>query len=265
MSSSRPAPDPIDPAALCAAGIATVEILAETGSTMERARELAADPVRPLPAVVIAERQTAGRGRRGAHWWQSPGSLAASLVLEAGGGPPPTWSLACGVALAETLRELEPAARACVRWPNDVEVEGRKLAGILVEVVAAGRVVFGIGVNTAGTAAAAPPALVRRVATMPDIVGRSLPRGRLLETFVPRLRGLLAALATDPAALHARYQPLCGLTGRRVAVHLGHERHEGVCLGIASSGALVLDTAAGPMQFVSGSLTDPADVWRGDG
>lgn len=266
MSSPCPTPDPIDLAALGAAGVTTVEILAETGSTMERARELAADPVCPLPAVVIAERQTAGRGRRGAHWWQSPGSLAASLVLEAvAGGPSSTWSLACGVALAETLRELEPAARACVRWPNDVEVEGRKLAGILVEVVAAGRVVVGIGVNTTGTADAAPPALARRVATMPDITGRSLPRGRLLATFVPRLRGLLAAIAADPEALADRYRPLCGLAGRRVAVHLGHERHEGVCLGIDASGALVVDTAAGPMQFVSGSLTDPADVWRGDG
>jgi BirA family biotin operon repressor/biotin-[acetyl-CoA-carboxylase] ligase len=267
MSPSCPTPDAIDPAALRVAGLATVEILAETGSTMERARELAADGGCPLPAIVIAERQTAGRGRRGAHWWQPPGSLAASLVLEAGtdGGPPPTWSLACGVALAETLREIEPAARACVRWPNDVEVEGRKLAGILVEAVAAGRVVFGIGVNTTGTAAAAPPALARRVATMPDLTGRSLPRGLLLASFVPRFRELLAAIAADPALLAARYRPLCGLAGRRVTIHVGSERHEGLCRGIAASGALELDTAAGPMQFVSGSLTDPADVWRGGG
>lgn len=265
MSPPCPISDPIDPAVLHAAGLATVEILAETGSTMERARELAAAGACLLPAIVIAERQTAGRGRRGAHWWQPPGSLAASLVVEAvaAGGPPPTWSLACGVAVAETLRALEPEAAAMVRWPNDVEVAGRKLAGILVEVVSSGRVVFGIGVNTTGSAAAAPPALAARVATLPDLTGRSLPRGRLLAALVPRLRGLLAAVAADPEELPGRYRPLCGLTGRRITIHVGVERHTGTCRGIDVSGALVLDTAAGPMSFVSGSLTDPADVWRG--
>lgn len=265
MSSPCPATDPLDPAALRSAGLEAVEILAETGSTMDRARELAADPACPLPAVVIAERQTAGRGRRGAHWWQPPGSLVTSLVFEATGGPPPIWSLACGVALVETLRELEPEVRACVRWPNDVEVEGRKLAGILVEAVAAGRVIFGMGVNTTGTATAAPPGLAHRVATLPDVTGRPLPRGLLLTAFVPRFRGLLAAIAKDPAELAARYRPLCGLAGRRIVVHVGPERHEGICQGIAASGGLVLETAAGLRQFVSGSLTDPADVWRGDG
>lgn len=265
MSSPWPACDPIDPDALRAAGLATVEICAETGSTMERARELAADPACPLPAVVIAERQTAGRGRRGAHWWQPPGSLATSLVLAAVDGPPPTWSLACGVALAETLRALEPGVATQVRWPNDVEVAGRKLAGILVEAVAGGRVICGIGVNTTGTAATAPELLARRIATLPDCTGWPLPRGRLLAAFVPRLQALLAAVAADPAALAARYRPLCGLAGRRIAIHVGAERHEGVCHGIAPSGGLVLETAAGVREFVSGSLTDPADVWRGDG
>jgi BirA family biotin operon repressor/biotin-[acetyl-CoA-carboxylase] ligase len=266
MLPSCPIPDPIDPAALHAAGFATVDVLAEAESTMVRARELAADASCALPAAVIADQQTMGRGRRGARWWQPPGSLAVSIVLAADGGtPPPAWSLACGVALAETLRAIEPAVEAVVRWPNDVEVAGRKLAGILVETVAGGRTIFGIGVNTTGSAADAPAPLARRVATLPDLVGAALPRERLLVAFLPRFRRLLADLAVAPAVLPDRYRPLCALDGLPVTIHVNAGRHHGICRGIAPDGALVLDTAGGRERFASGSLTDPADVWRGDG
>ena len=65
-----------------AAGFPTVEIHPELGSTMDRARALAADATVSLPALVLAERQTAGHGRRGAGWWQAPGSLAVSIVVD---------------------------------------------------------------------------------------------------------------------------------------------------------------------------------------
>jgi BirA family biotin operon repressor/biotin-[acetyl-CoA-carboxylase] ligase len=155
--------DSLDRTAVCrAAGLAGIEILAEATSTMDRARELAAGGDVPLPVAVIAERQTAGRGRRGARWWQPPGSLATSLVIDASrvtapGRPvSPLWSLACGVALAESIIDLEPTVEPLVRWPNDVVTGGRKLAGILVETAPGGRVIFGIGVNTTGSSAEAP-------------------------------------------------------------------------------------------------------------
>jgi BirA family biotin operon repressor/biotin-[acetyl-CoA-carboxylase] ligase len=248
-----------------------VEHQAEADSTMVRAREIAADPLCLLPAAVIADRQTHGRGRRGASWWQPPGSLAVSIVLdataagtEAAAAPPPSWSLACGVAIAETLRALDPDVQAMVRWPNDIEVQGRKLAGILVETAGCGRAIFGIGVNTTGIAAAAPVPLRARVATFPDLTGRSLPRERLLVAFLPRFLGLLRGMAADEGILAARYRPLCSLDGHAVTIHAGDGRHHGLCRGIAGDGALVLDTPSGRMRLVSGSLTDPADVWRGD-
>jgi BirA family biotin operon repressor/biotin-[acetyl-CoA-carboxylase] ligase len=265
----QPAPDadPIDAEGLRVAGrLGSVEVLTEAASTMDRGREIAADPAATLPAAVVADRQTAGRGRRGAAWWQPPGSLAVSLVVAgtvSRDGPRPLWSLACGVAVAETIRALEPAVEPRVRWPNDVHVDGRKLAGILVETAAGGRVIVGVGINTSGSAADAPPALRPRVATLPDLTGRMLPRQRFLAAFVPRLLDLLAA-TDEPAAVLDRYRPLCGLTGRPVRVYVGDVVQEGICRGIAADGGLVVETTTGPVVIRSGSLAAPGTEWRGD-
>jgi BirA family biotin operon repressor/biotin-[acetyl-CoA-carboxylase] ligase len=257
--------EPLDVVALEAAGFGTVRHLAETDSTMHDARLLAACPDVRLPAVVIADRQPHGRGRRGARWWQPPGSLAASLVLVGsdGGTPPPTVSLACGVALAETLAILAPGSDPQVCWPNDVVSGGRKLAGILVESAPHGRIIFGVGVNTTGRATAAPDPLQRRLVTLPDLVGASLCRTRLLAAFLPRLLATLATLGDDPPAVATRYRDRCGLTGRAVTLHLGDTACHGICRGVATDGALLLETADGVRRFVSGSLTAPDDVWRG--
>jgi len=266
MSPSLPSPDPIDPAALRAAGFATVEVLATAESTMIRSRELAADPGCPLPAAVIADRQTAGRGRRGAAWWQPPGSLAVSLVIDGGaigGGVTPGWSLACGVALAETIRQLEPAVEAAVRWPNDIEVRGRKLAGIIIETAPANRAIFGIGVNTSGHAADAPEPLRDRIVTLPEITGRTMPRQRLLAAVVSRLLDLLTRVVAEPRTLGRRYRPLCSLTGGSVRAYVGDAIYEGICRGIDDAGGLVIETTSGTTVVRSGSLTPPGHEWRG--
>ncbi len=273
MRSNDPAAfaDTIDPRWLRAAtGLVTVEHLAETDSTMDRARELALAPSADLPALVLADRQTKGRGQRGARWWQAAGSLAMSLVVDAerfGGSrrPLPIWSLACAVALAESIEACEPSVRPQVRWPNDVEVDGRKLAGILVEAAGTGRVIFGVGVNSTGTAAEAPAAVRPRVGTLPDLTGRPLPRQRLLGVFLTTLFDLVADVAGDPAGLLDRYRPRCSLTGHDICIHTSGGQHRGRCLGIAADGRLLLESEGEPTAFVSGSLTDPADVWRGEG
>lgn len=259
--------EPVDAAALAAAGYATVVHLPELESTMVEARRLAAEPSARLPALVIADRQTDGRGRRGAGWWQADGSLAASVVVDghavglATPEPQPAWSLACGVALAETIRDLEPTVDVRLKWPNDVEAAGRKLAGIIVEADTTGRTIFGIGVNTAGSATTAPVPIRDRVVTLPDLVGRPLSRARLLTGFLPRLCELMRAMDADRGTLTRRYHPLCGLTGRRVTIHVGSERHSGVCHGIAADGSLVIDTPAGRRSFTSGSLAAPGSEW----
>jgi BirA family biotin operon repressor/biotin-[acetyl-CoA-carboxylase] ligase len=247
-------------------GFATVELHPSIGSTMERAREIAGDGVAPLPAVVLADVQTAGRGRQGARWWQPPGALAASLVIDetsATAAVHPTWSLACGVTLAETIEDLEPAVAPLVKWPNDLEVAGRKLAGILLETDAAGNAILGIGVNTTGSAVDAPPPLRHRLTTLPDLTGRDLRRELLLGAFLRRFLDLVRGMQTRPQLLVERYAPRCSLVDRAVKVFRGAETISGICRGIAADGSLVVDTATGRRWLTSGSLTDPADAWPG--
>jgi BirA family biotin operon repressor/biotin-[acetyl-CoA-carboxylase] ligase len=264
-------PDRVDGAALVRDGIvAMAEVLAEAASTMDRSRQLAADESCPLPAIVVADRQTLGRGRRGARWWLPPGSLAMSIVVDGAAGRPigsprPTWSLACGVAVAEAIRHLEPGIEAVVRWPNDVEVGGRKLAGILVETAANGRAIFGIGVNTCGSGLDAAAGLRGRLVTIPDLIGRPLSRQRLVVDLVPRLLDILEAIDGEPASLGDRYRPLCSLTGSFVRIYTDGDTRGGICRGITAAGELVLETEHGRATFRSGSLTPPGGEWRGDG
>lgn len=249
------------------AGLAWFEHHAALASTMDRARELALDSEYPLPAAVVADIQSLGRGQRGARWWQAPGSLAVSVVVDAGraarAAPPAIWSLACGVALAESVAAVLPAVDPLVRWPNDIEVDGRKLAGILVEAPGGGRAIFGIGLNTTGWSREAPPPLDGRIVTVPDLTGSPLPRERLLADFLPRLFRLLEAMENDPEAFVPRYRARCCLDGHPITVFRGDERLTGICRGITSDGRLMLDTPSGRVCVASGSLTRPTDIWRG--
>jgi BirA family transcriptional regulator, biotin operon repressor / biotin---[acetyl-CoA-carboxylase] ligase len=116
-------------------------------STNRRARELAATGA-PHGTLVTAAEQTAGRGRQGRTWSAATGrALLCSLVVR---DPPRLLPLAAGVAVAETVESAAPGARALVKWPNDVHVDGRKVAGILVEGrPQEGWAVVGIGLNVA--------------------------------------------------------------------------------------------------------------------
>ena len=158
-----------------------------TSSTNDRARELAARGA-PHGTLVTAGQQTAGRGRQGRVWTAPPGrALLCSLVLR---DPGEVISLAAGVAVAEVA-----GAHAAIKWPNDVLLEGRKVAGILVEGrPQAGWAVLGIGVNVAVAPEDFPVALRDRAGSL----GRA--PHELESTLAELLRALgrwLTAPATD--------------------------------------------------------------------
>jgi BirA family biotin operon repressor/biotin-[acetyl-CoA-carboxylase] ligase len=186
--------------------------LASTPSTQDAARGL------PLGSVVVADQQTAGRGRLGRRWDAPPGSaLLASFVLPSR----PLASLAAGVAAAVACGES-----VRLKWPNDLLVDGRKLAGILVE-QRGGRCVVGIGVNLTW----APPGAGRLEAD----------RDRLLERLKAELERWFAA--DDPEVL-AAWRTRSDTLGRRVRVELPGETFEGWAEDVAEDGSLLVDGRA---------------------
>src|SRR5215216_243548 len=160
-----------------------LEVVASVPTTMARAAELASSGV-PEGATVVAEEQTQGRGRLGRAWVAPPGSsLLVSVVLRPPLAREAVWLTvaAAGVALAEAVEAVAPqAAPAGLKWPNDLELGGRKAAGLLAEAQLEGArlaaVLLGMGVNVGQTAAEFPPEVAERATSVS--LGRAVP-GRL--------------------------------------------------------------------------------------
>jgi BirA family biotin operon repressor/biotin-[acetyl-CoA-carboxylase] ligase len=243
-------------AALSRAGVA-VEVVAQTGSTnadlLARASTLAA------PVLLIAEHQSAGRGRAGRSWLSSPeGSLTFSLAWRFDGGPQALLGLplAVGVALADTLGTLGQQVQ--LKWPNDVLKDGDKLAGILIETQSAPGggtwTVIGIGLNLLmpdemeaqlGRSAAGMPWLAR--------MDRDALMAALLDGLADCLREFTAR---GFAAFSARWNLRHAWQGETVVLlDGGVVRHEGRAAGVDDSGRLLLDTDEGRITVMAGDVS----------
>lgn len=143
------------------------------------------DAALPEGAVAVTEHQTAGRGRRGRRWEDEPGaSLLLSVLLRPSGVVAPQLSLVCALAVAEAV-EAAGGLEARVKWPNDVLVDGRKVAGILLE-GHGDAVVCGIGVNV-GQTERQLPAGARGAASLRTLTGRAHDRASLLVDLLGRV------------------------------------------------------------------------------
>jgi BirA family transcriptional regulator, biotin operon repressor / biotin---[acetyl-CoA-carboxylase] ligase len=208
--------------------------LRETTSTNDRARALAAAGA-PHGTLVTAGAQTAGRGRQGRTWSAPPGrALLMSLVLRA---PDRMLPLAAAVAVAEAA-----GPGAGIKWPNDVLVDGRKVAGILAE----GRphegwAVLGIGVNVALRIDELPPELHDTAGTL------GLSPADLEPTLARLLAALERALALEASALLEAYRARDALRGREVTWSGGR----GTAAGIDGAGRLVVALADGGRTALS--------------
>ncbi|HWB11325.1 MAG TPA: biotin--[acetyl-CoA-carboxylase] ligase [Pirellulales bacterium] len=229
------------------------------GSTNDHARERAAGLPRDQRLLVVADEQTAGRGRGTNRWWTGSGSLACSLLFDpAGRGIErrhyPMISLAAAIAIAETAAALLSRLDVGLHWPNDVFVADRKLAGVLIEAMPDGRHVLGIGCNVNNRVSAAPPELAHIATSLFDLAGREHRRSELLLAILERLNSRIDELARSPQSLGRRADELCLQHGRRLTIRVGQRETVGVCAGIAADGALLLDTADGRQSFYSGVL-----------
>ncbi len=206
-------------------------------STNERGRALASSGA-PDGTLVTAGAQTAGRGRQGRTWLAPAGrALLCSIVIR---NPPRLLPLAAGVAVAEIAG---PTAQ--IKWPNDVLVEGRKVAGILVE----GRpqehwAVLGIGLNVALRPDDFPPELQATAGTLGGEPADIEP------TLCALLRGLERWVDAAPAAVLDAVRARDALLGRAVRWAAGHGRGA----GIDGDGRLVVETASGRVPLEAGEV-----------
>ena len=233
-----------------------IERLPETGSTnadvAAAARAGAAEGL-----VVAADHQTAGRGRLGRSWDTSRGAgLAVSFLLRPARVPTHRWPwlpLLAGVVVVEALR-IHPGVESALKWPNDVLLDGAKLAGILAERVETGTgpaAVVGVGVNVS----AAPEGATSLAAH----AGQAVDRAAVLAALVGRLGARYGSWRRrdgDPDAwLAPAYAGLCDTLGREVRADLpGGATVEGRAVDIDPAGRLVLMTASGAAVLGAGDI-----------
>jgi BirA family transcriptional regulator, biotin operon repressor / biotin---[acetyl-CoA-carboxylase] ligase len=211
--------------------------LRATDSTNARARELAAGGA-VHGTLVTAGEQSAGRGRQGRTWSAPPGqALLMSLVLREW---PALLPLAVAVGVADVAGE-----QARIKWPNDVLLEGRKVAGILVEArPQEGWAVAGVGLNVAVDLGALPPELHATAGTL----GRSSAE---MESTLRQLLGQIDRwLATPEPELLAAYRARDALAGHTVWWSDGAGR----AAGVDARGRLIVDTAAGRIALDAGEV-----------
>ena len=219
--------------------IRTVE---RTGSTNA---DVIADPAAREGDWLVAREQMAGKGRQGREWISPAGNFYGSTIVElrAGDPQPQTLSLAAGLALIEAVDVAAPAQPLMLKWPNDLLLMGKKLAGILLE-RSGNRVVIGFGVNLAS----APELRDRPCASLS---GRIAP-----EAFAPLLAGSFARLLeiwrhSDPLALAQAWLMRAHPVGTSLNVHSsGEEKVSGRFEGIEPDGALRLRMPDGALEIV---------------
>ncbi|HEY5542303.1 MAG TPA: biotin--[acetyl-CoA-carboxylase] ligase [Candidatus Binatia bacterium] len=221
---------------------------AELDSTNTRARELAESGAAE-GEIVIAESQTQGRGRLGRRWESPPlSNLYLSIVLRPGLPPKhaPQITLAAAVALVETVGSFLPRPPV-IKWPNDILIDGKKLAGILTEAACDTEcvqyVILGIGLNLNYRAETMPETLRQRATSMADRAGENLSRETVLVRLIHDLDRCYGELEESGfAALRPRWEAHFGLRGRRVRVELGDQTIIGRAQGIDHEGALIVET-----------------------
>jgi len=234
-----------------------IETVAETGST--NADLLARIDTLNGPLLRIADNQTAGRGRAGRAWLSQPGAALMFSLAWRFKGPLHKMSglpMAVGVALAETIASLGVPVQ--IKWPNDLLRDGKKLAGILVETQTkddgAIWAVIGVGLNLI-MPDELEAAIGREVAAAPWLA--KMDRNQLMAALVSRLAAVLAEFDdTGFAPFAERWNTLHAWHGQDVVIlDQGRVLQQGVAAGVDAIGRLMLDTAQGRVEVLSGDVS----------
>jgi len=243
------------------ARLGPVEVLLEVDSTNNRLREQALNGA-PTGAVCVAEQQHAGRGRQGRTWVSPFGeNLYLSLLWRSRAGAVALGglSLVAGIAVLRSLKE-QGIHQAGLKWPNDILVNGAKLAGILIDVTGESSgpcaAIIGIGLNVCMSRSAAA-GIDRSWVDLHTLTGRAdLSRNRLaaglLDKLLPAIE-LFESQGMQPFMEEWRQHDI--VDGRQIELHLPNEVIQGRGCGIDPAGALLVETSTGRRRFASGEVS----------
>jgi BirA family transcriptional regulator, biotin operon repressor / biotin---[acetyl-CoA-carboxylase] ligase len=244
----------------------SVEWFDEIDSTNSAARRGA--PFSSLtPALFVADRQTAGRGRSERPWWSPAGCLMMTLAIGSDLLPsnPADWgqlALVCGVAVAESVEQLELGVNCELKWPNDVYVGNRKLAGILIESAGTAPQVpwlIGIGLNVNADWTLAPEELAGKATSLSQECGREVDLGVVLVEVTKRLEYWITHWRQGEVHWHDGWRDRCLLTGKVIRIRVPAAAQTpveiiGRCEGLDATGRLVLCTSTSIESFASAEV-----------
>lgn len=232
-----------------------VRYLETTVSTQDDCRALA-ERGAPEGTLVVAERQEAARGRLDRAYFTPPGGLWCSLLLRPDRAPEEVilLSLVAAIAVHAAVEEVT-GLRATVRWPNDLLLQGRKFAGILIELTSEQDVlryvILGIGLNVNLRGEDFPEDLRPIATSLREALGRDAPRVTLLQRLLERLETLYDRyLAEGPEPVLEAWLALPNIVGQRVTIYAPHETWSGVATGLDREGALLVQTDDGVVHRV---------------
>ncbi|MCD6487049.1 MAG: biotin--[acetyl-CoA-carboxylase] ligase [Syntrophobacterales bacterium] len=225
-------------------------------STNVRAKYLA-DEGAAEGTVIIAEEQEQGRGRRGRSWFSPEGKgIYVSIILRPGLAPSesPKLTLMAAVAVAEALLSLT-SLDVRIKWPNDIMIHGRKLAGILTEIStemdAVEYVIIGLGLNVNIPYDLFPTDISDMATSIILETGRQFPRIRILKAYLEWLEKYYELfMKSGFGSVLKRWKELSDIIGRQVRIDLVNQSHTGEVLDVDENGVLVLKDLAGTLHRI---------------
>ena len=238
-------------------------------STSDLAAELIQKGDVELPLAVWAKNQTRGRGRADHIWWSDSGSLTFTLGIDPSAhrltaASEPKLALATAVAIIDALIELGVAKTTLgIRWPNDIEADGRKLGGVLPERLDTDwghRILIGIGLNIVSDLKEAPDQ-IRQMATNLRMIGQPISHewslGEIFEEILRHFESVLGRLVDNDPTLAERWNELDLLRDRWVRVQQGSRIISGRGCGIFPDGSFCLHIGVEELQIFGGQILRP--------
>jgi BirA family biotin operon repressor/biotin-[acetyl-CoA-carboxylase] ligase len=242
--------------------------LKEIGSTSDLARELVLSGDLELPLVVRARRQTAGRGRGEHRWFSDDGSLTFTVAIDPKESRlrrdhEPRLALALAVEIINVVESLIGiSALMMIRWPNDIESSGKKVAGLLperVETPNGPRLLIGIGINVTTDFSNAPAEVRRMAVSINELSEHPIDADFVLESLLGRFPGFLSRLADDDPALSEEWLRRDSLLGQPVRLALGEKLVSGIGRGVDASGGLRIRSGDVERTFHAGHVLRASD------